>query len=251
MMNYKYAAAAVAVTLVTAATSPLQAQDKPPVVVELFTSQGCYSCPPAEALLGKLAEREDVVALEFHVDYWDSLNYMWHGQWKDPFSSPEYTHRQRVYNVAIRKQSGVYTPQMVIDGRFEAVGSRRDQVTNAIRRAARQDGKLTVSVTAKAGGGLQTAVEGPTSTRGEIFLIRFLDRVTTEVKKGENHGKTLVSRHVVRDVRKLGDWRGTPLRIDLPAGAEGGPDMGCAVIVQTADQGPILGAALCGGQPSS
>ena len=119
MSHVKTFCAAFAVMLVTGVFSPASAQNSPPVVVELFTSQGCYSCPPAEAYLAELAERTDIVALEFHVDYWDSLTYMWHGQWKDPFSSPQYTARQRDYNVAIRDQSGVYTPQMIIDGRIK------------------------------------------------------------------------------------------------------------------------------------
>ena len=133
MSHVKTFCAAFAVMLVTGVFSPASAQNSPPVVVELFTSQGCYSCPPAEAYLAELAERTDIVALEFHVDYWDSLTYMWHGQWKDPFSSPQYTARQRDYNVAIRDQSGVYTPQMIIDGRYEAVGSRRPQVADDVQ----------------------------------------------------------------------------------------------------------------------
>jgi hypothetical protein len=249
MKHLIFAALALAVTLVTAA-SPVAAQaKKKPVVVELFTSQGCYSCPPAEAFLGELADRADVVALEFHVDYWDSLNYMWHGQWKDPFSSPEHTHRQRFYNVAIRGQSGVYTPQMVIDGRFEAVGSRRDQVTDVIRRAATAPGKLTVAVTA-AGGGLKASVSQGPAGAADVFLVRFLDRAETVVEKGENHGKVLVSRHIVREMRKLGSLRGDRAAFDLPEDA-GGNGMGCAVLVQAADHGPVLGAAMCPKGPSS
>lgn len=246
MRNLISAAAVFAVTSVTTAL-PVQAQNAAPVVVELFTSQGCYSCPPAEAFLGELAERPDVVALEFHVDYWDSLNYMWHGQWKDPFSAPEYTRRQRLYNVAIRGQSGVYTPQMIIDGRLEAVGSRREQVELAIRKAASDRVKLTVSVTAS-GGGFKVAVTGAAKGLGDVLLVRFLDRVTTEVKKGENHGKVLVSRHVVRDMQTLGAWRGAETAFDLPGDTNG---MRCAVIVQAPDHGPILGASLCPKGPSS
>ena len=102
------------------------------VVVELFTSQGCYSCPPAEKFLGDLAEQETVIALDFHVDYWDNLVHGADGKWKDPFSRPAYTQRQRVYNQRIRGTGNVYTPQMVIDGRLEAVGSRRIAVLSAM-----------------------------------------------------------------------------------------------------------------------
>ncbi|PIW25813.1 MAG: DUF1223 domain-containing protein [Rhodospirillales bacterium CG15_BIG_FIL_POST_REV_8_21_14_020_66_15] len=249
MKHLKFAAAALAVMLVTAAT-PGRAADDPPVVVELFTSQGCYSCPPAEAFLGELAERPDVVALEFHVDYWDTLNYMWHGQWKDPFSSPDHTRRQRLYNVAIRGQSGVYTPQMVIDGRLEAVGSHRDRVTDILRRAAATKGKLTVAVAA-ADGRLKASVSGGAAGSAEIHLVRFLNRVTTEVKKGENHGKVLESRHIVREIRRIGAWHGDATAVDLPKDARKGAGMGCAVLVQAPDHGPVLGAALCPKGPPS
>jgi hypothetical protein len=252
MKHLIFTALALAVTLVTAApfSPPAQAQDKKPVVVELFTSQGCYSCPPAEAFLGELADRADVVALEFHVDYWDSLNYMWHGQWKDPFSAPEHTQRQRLYNVAIRGQSGVYTPQMVVDGRFETVGSHRGKVNDIMDRAAKTVGKLTVSVTAQ-GGRLQASVSEGAAGVADIILVRFQDRAETVVQKGENHGKVLVSRHIVRETRKLGTWRGAQTALDLPRNATGGDGMGCAVLVQAPNHGPVLGATLCPKGPSS
>ena len=103
--------------------------DARPTVVELFTSQGCHSCPPADAYLGVLSGRDDIIALAHHVDYWNYIG------WKDPFSSPQATERQHSYARAMRKRS-VYTPQMVIDGRYDAVGSRRSQVDRAIDRAA-------------------------------------------------------------------------------------------------------------------
>lgn len=251
MKHLIFAGLALAVTVVTTVIvpAPAPAQTKQPVVVELFTSQGCSSCPPAEAFLGELAERADVVALEFHVDYWDSLNYMWHGEWKDPFSAPEHTRRQRHYNVAIRGQSGVYTPQMVIDGRFEAVGSRRGQVTEVIDRAAAAAGKLTVAVT-NTDGRLRASISEGAEGAADIVLVRFLDRAETTVKKGENHGKVLVSRHIVREVRSIGAWRGPQTAVDLPLDATGA-GMGCAVLVQAANHGPVLGAALCPESPPS
>lgn len=248
MKYIKSSAAAFAVTLVTLTSPALHAQDSP-VVVELFTSQGCYSCPPAEAFLGELAGRADIVALEFHVDYWDSLNYMWHGQWKDPFSSPEYTQRQRLYNVSIRGQSGVYTPQMIIDGRYEAVGSRRGQVETAIAKAFAER-KLSIAMTPSSNG-LSVLISGDAKGPGDVFLVQFLDRATTEVKKGENHGKVLVSRHIVRGMQKLGIWKGRKTKISLPKGAGKGDNTGCAVIVQTPNHGPLLGAALCPNSSSS
>ncbi len=248
---------ALSVMFVTGMFSPASAQNPAPVVVELFTSQGCYSCPPAEAYLGELAEQSEIVALEFHVDYWDSLTYMWHGQWKDPFSSPQYTARQRDYNVAIRGQSGVYTPQMIIDGRYEAVGSRRSQVADAIDRASHVR-KLDVAITPASGGGaLEVTLSGSAggSDIADVFLARFLDRAETEVEKGENHGKILVSRHIVRDLRKLGNWQGAEKKLRLPNDALAdnpeGKAMGCAVLVQAPNQGHILGAALCPRGPAS
>ncbi|MEQ8227642.1 MAG: DUF1223 domain-containing protein [Rhodospirillales bacterium] len=248
MKYIKSSAIAFAVTLVTLASPSLHAQDSP-VVVELFTSQGCYSCPPAEAFLGELAERADIVALEFHVDYWDSLNYMWHGQWKDPFSSPEYTQRQRLYNISIRGQSGVYTPQMVIDGRYEAVGSRRGQVETAIAKAFAER-KLNIAMMPSSDG-LSVLISGDATGPGDVFLVQFLDRATTEVKKGENHGKVLVSRHIVRGMQKLGVWKGRKTKISLPKEAGKGDNAGCAVIVQAPNHGPLLGAALCPNSSSS
>lgn len=120
-------AAAPAAAFTLTVPPPANADSAPPVSVELFTSQGCYSCPPAEADLGKLAKRSDVVALEWHVDYWDDLVYGGAGKWKDPFSSPEVTARQRDYNDSIRGQRRVYMPQMIVAGVREAVGSDRSR----------------------------------------------------------------------------------------------------------------------------
>ncbi len=248
MKHLIFTVLALSVTLVTASSVP--AQDRKPVVVELFTSQGCYSCPPAEAYLGELADRADVVALEFHVDYWDSLNYMWHGQWKDPFSAPEHTQRQRLYNVAIRGQSGVYTPQMIIDGRLEGVGSHRGKIGDLMNQAAKSEGKLTVTVTAQ-GGRFQALVSEGAAGVADIILVRFQDRAETMVQKGENHGKVLISRHIVRETRKLGSWRGAQTALDLPADAARGDGMGCAVLVQAPNHGPVLGAAICPKGPLS
>ncbi len=245
MMKHSLFGWAMTVMAVTALATPALSQDRRPVVVELFTSQGCYSCPPAEAYLGELAGRDDIVALEFHVDYWDSLVYGWHGKWKDPFSSADHTRRQQFYNMSIRGKSGVYTPQMVIDGRLEAVGSRRGHVDRAIGRAA-ADRKLTVSFTQGASPQAKVAGDGG---QGGIYLVRFIKQAVTRIKSGENHGKTLKSHNIVKDVRRLAPWRGAAKSIPLPDDARAddghGGKFGCAVIVQAANQGPIMGAGLC------
>ena len=238
-------ASALAVTAITAlagwGAAPAQADRRPPVVVELFTSQGCYSCPPAEAYLRDLAVQDGIVALEFHVDYWDGLTYMWHGSWKDPFSSPTHTYRQRLYNVSIRKQPGVYTPQMIIDGWQEAVGSRKADVQAAIARAATGP-KLAVAVQGTEAARRAT-IAGSHDGPAEVFLARFLKSATTRVNAGENHDKTLMSAHVVTGLQKLGEWTGAETSFALPPGPEA--DAGCAVIVQAKGQGRIVGAALC------
>ena len=127
--------AAAAAVAVPQALAPSEVKSNP-TVIELFTSQSCYSCPPAEAFLGELVEeRSDILALEFHVDYWDELVHRG-SKWKDVFSSPDSTQRQRVYNVSIRGRASVYTPQMIIGGAAEAVGSNRGNVLAALSQAS-------------------------------------------------------------------------------------------------------------------
>ena len=221
------------------------ADEKPVTVIELFTSQSCYSCPPAEAYLGELAEDETIVALEYHVDYWDKLNYGRHGRWKDVWSSPEMTARQRDYNAELRDTRGVYTPQMVIDGRSEAVGSRRRAVSNLIAKA-RGDGEPRVAVSAatRKGGGIDVSLTDVSGARADVWLVTFVREHTTKVVRGENHGKTLTNHNIVRDVRQIGSWDGSAAEIavtdlDLEDG------QGCAILVQDGRVGPVLGAAYC------
>ncbi|MBO6781748.1 MAG: DUF1223 domain-containing protein [Alphaproteobacteria bacterium] len=221
------------------------AGDKPVTVIELFTSQSCYSCPPAEAYLGELAGDTSIVALEYHVDYWDKLNYGRHGRWKDIWSSPEMTARQRDYNAELRDTRGVYTPQMVIDGRSEAVGSRRRAVSNLIDKA-RNDGAPRVAVTARTreDGGIDIDLPAAAGTTANVWLVTFVREHTTKVLRGENHGKTLTNHNIVRDVRKVGSWNGAAGAISVKDLAlEDG--QGCAVLVQDGEVGPVLGATYC------
>ena len=140
------------------ALSCIAARADEPTVVELFTSQSCYSCPPAEAFLGELVEREDLVALEFHVDYWDDLVYGSSGQWKDIFSDAAYTERQRVYAGRI-PGSQVYTPQVVVDGVAQTVGSRRGNVLRLIESARAAPKPARVAVQPGSAGGFTITVE--------------------------------------------------------------------------------------------
>lgn len=217
---------------------------KPPTVVELFTSQSCYSCPPAEAYLGELAQRDDLIALEHHVDYWDDLVYGSAGHWKDVFSSPEATRRQQLYNQSIDGTGYSYTPQMVVDGRAEAVGSRKRAVGRAIAKA-RQDGdRLMVAVANRAAGGLTISLDGSIGQAAAVWLVRFRNEQVTRPTGGENQGKQLVNHNIVREMRQVGEWRGQKTVIDV-AGYRPEPGYGCAVLVQSARPGPIIGAARC------
>ncbi len=243
--------AAAAAVVAPNALAPAEIKTNP-TVVELFTSQSCYSCPPAEAFLGELvAGRPDILGLEFHVDYWDELVHGG-GKWKDIFSSPASTHRQRVYNLRIRGRASVYTPQMVIDGVSEAVGSNRTEVLNAVRDVGAQ--ALAVSIDETDGVGLRVTVEGELFDEATIWFVQYLREHTTDVLRGENKGKTLTNHNVVRDFRPIGEWRGQAISLDLgdlelPAGH------GCAVLVQKVEAehsvpGPILGAGVCPPQTS-
>lgn len=235
-------AAALAATFVFSGALSAKADSAPPVVVELFTSQGCYSCPPAEAYLGKLAQRADLVALEWHVDYWDDLVYGGAGKWKDPFSSAEATARQRNYNESIRGQRRVYTPQMIVAGVRETIGSNRDKVEAAIRKVRRAVPKATVQV---AQDGDSLVVTAP-DVRATLWRVDFIREHLTEVRSGENKGKSLTSHHIVRAKTRLGDGSAGPLRIDAPSNG-----MGCAIIAQNGPGEPILAAAYCPGDVNS
>lgn len=221
--------------------------DKPLTVIELFTSQSCYSCPPAEAYLGELAEETDIVALEYHVDYWNRINYGRHGRWVDEFSTPEMTQRQRSYNVAIRDTGSVYTPQMVIDGREEAVGSRRREVQNLVKKVRRDDQpRVTVDVSGADHGGISIALPDVHSGGADVWLVTFIRKNTTQVVRGENHGKTLTSHNIVRKLRHVGEWDGTTATFHVSKdelALEVG--QGCAVLVQDERPGPVLGASYC------
>ncbi len=208
--------------------------DTPPTVVELFTSQGCSSCPPADAFLGQLAGRPDVVALGFHVDYWDYIG------WKDPFASAEFTSRQRGY-AEVLGQRYVYTPQMVVDGMSHTTGSRVGAVERLI--AARRDApKVRVRLVGEPGGTLNVSIgSGQTDRPADVWFITFERNQSTEVARGENGGRRLTNYNIVRSVRRLGGWDGTAKRFTVALGEVN--EDGCAVLVQAAGQGEILGAA--------
>ena len=211
--------------------APAPAAQAQPVVVELFQSQGCSSCPPADANLNAIADRPDVLALSFAVTYWDQLG------WKDTFASPLFTARQYAYARGLH-HSNVATPQVVINGRRDLVGNDRPALDAAIHAAGEPAGASL----AIARGSVAIAA-GPAPARGaDIWLVRYDPRVQlVAIRRGENGGKTLPHRDIVRQFVRLGGWFGAARSFPLPRG--GGAGLKTAILVQTADGGPILAAA--------
>lgn len=220
-----------------------QAEPANPVAVELFTSQGCYSCPPAERLLAELSKRGDVIALEWHVDYWDDLVYGGAGSWKDPFSSHDATVRQYAYNEAIEGRRRAYTPQMIVAGRKGMVGSDRGRVEDQIRRARKRPVEVALDVTAGGDGRIVVTADGAEAT---LWRVDFLKTHLTQVLRGENKGKSLESHHIVRSRTKLGRTGDDPIATKAPKDGEG-----CAILAQIGDVGPILAAAYCPGSAAA
>ena len=200
-----------------------------PVVVELFTSEGCSSCPPADALLTSLAPRRDLLPLAFHVTYWNSLG------WHDPYSFEGATSRQASY--AARLGGGSYTPEMVIDGRRGVVGSEHGEVAGAID-AARGDIADAVPIRLERGARGLTISIGRGQGSGRILLIGFDPRRETHVGRGENSGRTLVESNIVRSLRSVGEYSGNPVDLTETAGS----GQSAAVIVEGRG-GRIVGAA--------
>jgi len=217
-----------------AGLSPLAAQAaERPVVVELFTSQGCSSCPPADAYLRELStQRADVLPLAFHVTYWDGLG------WKDPYSMQAATQRQDLYGR--RFGDGSYTPEIVVDGAAGMVGSRRSDVGAAIERAKRASRTAAAISVTKNGGQVAIQVGSGTGT-GRILLIGFDREHTTAIGRGENSGRTLTEANIVRSIRAVGQWSGAALRLNeqFPEGQD------VAVVLEAPD-GQIVGAARLG-----
>ena len=216
-----------------------------PVVAELFTSQSCSSCPPAEKLFSQLAEREDLIVLEWHVDYWDRLVHGRAGAWKDPFSNPDYTARQRQYNRALRGTGGAYTPQAVINGAAETVGSRRGDIEQLLTSTPHAMAPLMISTDGAATRVEIGAFDVPLNRPAEIYQLTLLPEQSTSVPRGENRGVHLFSRNVVLDAAQIGTYSGDALSLEFePPAAE----HGCAIIIQEKRGnrlGPILGASYC------
>lgn len=204
-----------------------------PVVVELFTSQACSDCPPADALLRHLkATDPDVLALDLHVTYWNSA------AWNDPFALKAATDLQDHY-ASLRGGTNIYTPQAVVDGRTQFVGSDKAAMAAAIRRAkATIASRGATQVSVHASGGQVSVAVGSGTGAGTVWLFGFDPERSTKVRGGENGGLALREVNVVRSITKLGTWNGQPLKrqIHAPAGTK------FAALVQRSG-GTILGAA--------
>ena len=204
-----------------------------PAVVELFTSQGCSSCPPADALLGELSQTPNVVALAFHVDYWDSIG------WRDRFAIPTATERQRRY-VETLGLSSAFTPQVVIDGRGSFVGSDKRRILAALSEPLN-----TIPISVEVAGGELTVTVPESRDRAgyEVNLVAYLPEAVTAVGRGENSGRTLKEFNIVRQFRSLGVWNGQETVFRVPLDSFPAEASRVAVLLQQAQQGPIAGSA--------
>jgi hypothetical protein len=225
----KRAIAGVGLAVGLGLTDPALAQ--PLTVVELFTSQGCSSCPPANANLAKLAGRPDILALSFGVTYWDSLG------WKDTFASKAYTDRQWDYAHGLR-HANVATPQVVINGRADVVGNNLAEIEKTARATPAPGGPgLTLTADSVA------IAAGPKPAKpAQVWLVRYdPNTVQVPIKRGENTGKTLPHRNVVRELTRIGAFDGQATTLRLPPARLA--NLKTAILVQSGPGGPILAAA--------
>jgi len=215
-----------------------------PVVVELFTSEGCSSCPPADAMLTKLSHQRNtnianLILLEEHVEYWND------GRWHDRFSGPTYTQRQYDYVKDLQLKTA-YTPQIVIDGRLQASGNNPAQVQQFLLQAAKSPKPTPVTLHLTSPDKLEVTVDNPSRARMEVLFAVTEDDLTTNVRGGENGGRTLTHSAVVRELHKVGSTSDDKFDkvINLPDKSDWKkPDLRAIVLVQNPSSGEILGAA--------
>jgi len=220
----------VAVAMLCSVTAAI-AQPRP-VVVELFTSQGCSSCPPADAYVGKLSGRTDVLALSFHVDYWDDLG------WRDRFALPQSVERQNTYARNLRRSS-VYTPQLVLDGREDDFRPDGKALARALseNRDGVPVGVLVRETEVLIDIGAQTGI--PPS---DVVLVAYLRHAVSAIGRGENAGRTLEEFNIVRNIRTLGVWNGQAETFRVATSSLPADATDVAVLVQSAGQAQIIGA---------
>lgn len=228
----KHIAGLLTALMLTLAT-PAVAQSNQ-VVVELFTSQGCSSCPPADAILTKLAKRDDVIALALHVDYWDYIG------WKDIYGSPAYTSRQKAYAYAAGSRT-VYTPQMIIGGVKHVVGHKPMEVVDEINRLKRLGGGVDLVLTRMSGKvSISARLTGGQRQSMLVQLVRYQPSSSVSITRGENAGRTIEYSNIVTEWRQIREWDGaSPLKMAVTVTG----DEPVVVIVQVAGYGPILAAS--------
>lgn len=221
---------------------------RPVGVVELFTSQGCNSCPPADEVFAGLAQRGDLIALAYHVDYWDYLG------WRDTMARPENTQRQHDYRQAFGGRS-VYTPQAVVNGRVHMNGAKGRKVAAAIEAMARsgQGPNVLLAVTRRGESLIISVGEAKGIDEAHLMLVYFDRPQTVEIGKGENGGRKISYWNPVTSIQVAGMWHGKAAEFELPASAvERKGSGGCAVLLQARAKGeapgPIIGATLIGGE---
>lgn len=235
-------ASALGVCAIVAIIRPAHAD--PRAVVELFTSQGCESCPPADQIIGELAKDPNVIALSMPIEYWDYLG------WKDTLADSRFSARQKAYS-QMRGDRDVYTPQVVVNGSAHVVGSDRAAIDSAIRNTQKATGVMTVPVTMTLSGKQinvsVAASKGPTSAHGEVWICSVSKSVPISIGRGENRGREVTYYNVVRNILKVGDWNGSSGSWTVPLENVSRDGVDAAVVyVQDGNRdkpGAMLGAA--------
>ncbi|EJT03516.1 thioredoxin family protein [Rhizobium sp. CCGE 510] len=224
-------------------SGPLQAEDGTPKgVVELFTAQGCSSCPPADAAFRKLVSQGDVIALAYHVDYWNYLG------WADTLSSKENTERQYGYARTMGR-SNVYTPQAIVNGRDHLAGADLNGINGKLDTYSGEGNGLTVPISTSMRGDELEIKIGAGQGKANVVMVYFDKEKTIDVEKGENSGKKISYLHSVTNVETVGMWDGKATSLTLPASVLQRPQLeGCAILLQSAtdngDPAAILGATV-------
>jgi len=215
---------------------PVASAQSSVVVVELYTSQGCSSCPAADAILSDIAKQKNIIALGLHVDYWDYLG------WKDKLAKPAFTKRQATYNATMKSRYRLVTPQMFFQGRDYMAGAKRRKALDYIKMLGEmpEGAKLTIS---RSGDGLKISLapKNGASKAADLYVVRFTPVLDVTIKAGENAGKTIRYTNTVTSWETIARWNGRD-RIDLTRDVKGGQEL--AVIVQAKGHGPILAARL-------
>lgn len=206
----------------------------PLTVVELYTSEGCSSCPPADEILTKLSKNENILALALHVDYWDYLG------WKDKFSMAKFTDRQRKYNMVIPSRYRLVTPQMIFHGRSQVAGAKPRQVSEHLENVQKKPEEILLTVDAN-DETFRVSIEpnGVTAVKADVFVVQYTPSQVSKIKAGENRGLTLTHTNVVTSWERIGEWNGQAgYTVEQPLNK----DNSAAVIVQITGNGPILAA---------